>query len=146
MRFSCECGLSFEMKDNEWPLTCLCGRYYVGPDSEPSSFSLAVSRNSNINTGPGTKLELIFTEAQVPRISGCDCVAMITKMNIWGCECWQHRDEIYTHLQRSYKLLDWEQTVASALYFRSQKWFQSLKPLESLLVESLRRAGCELAS
>lgn len=67
-------------------------------------------------------------------------------MNAWQCECWTHREEIYDHLGKAYNLLDWQQTAAVAAALLKQKWFNPLRPLESLLLESLKRACCEQES
>jgi len=63
---------------------------------------------------PGTELSSLIKLLGLRRKEGCDCCAMIAKMDRWGIDgCREHRAEIVAHLNKAYHGLTWAEVAAA---------------------------------
>jgi len=56
--------------------------------------------------GPGTAIKSILSELGIQPTASCGCDAMVAKMNVWGPDCNDHREEIEAHLRTAYDSAD----------------------------------------
>lgn len=97
------------------------------------------------DTGPGTKLKQLITKFGIPaELCHTGCGDYAARMDRWGISgCKERREEIVKRLTDNLDQLTGRQTISAAwaaIRFIRDGWFNPLKPIQSLVDESIRLA------
>lgn len=85
-KFTCECGFSIQLRDDQFPLHCWCGRTHYG---------FLDSSDSVIQCKAGSELSKLLKLIRIEPTPDCKCIKRAKTMDVRGCQwCRDNLDTI----------------------------------------------------